>query len=375
MLKASQHSSKIGMGSVCFLNYDLGFGGTEKVIVSLANHFSSLGRKVTIVILSDRNDFAEFIKPEIEIVCLNINKIKFMPHKLIYFVIRNKFDNFISNVWPLTSLSFVVRLLSPKTKLIFIEHCNLSEQFKSRSKLFKSIQKISILFLYKFAHLIIGVSKGVKKDLEVMGVHKDKIQVINNPVISKPMQEIDMSNLVIKSWMRSRNKKLIAVGEFKAQKNFTNLVDAIYFAKYSLDLDLDLLILGDGDEKVHIAKKIKNMGLEKNIFLAGWVDDPLPYFDLADLFVLSSNYEGFGVVIVEAMSRGLNIVSTNCKSGPSEILLDGALGTLCEVNNHEALANAILHGLSHPIESDKLIKRSEDFSEKKIGMLYEDILI
>ena len=72
MLKASQHSSKIGMGSVCFLNYDLGFGGTEKVIVSLANHFSSLGRKVTIVILSDRNDFAEFIKPEIEIVCLNI---------------------------------------------------------------------------------------------------------------------------------------------------------------------------------------------------------------------------------------------------------------------------------------------------------------
>ena len=117
------------------------------------------------------------------------------------------------------------------------------------------------------------------------------------------------------------------------------------------------------------------MGLDKNIFLAGWIDDPLPYFDLADLFVLPSNYEGFGVVIVEAMSRGLNIVSTNCKSGPSEILLDGALGTLCEVNNHKALANAILHGLSNPINSDKLIKRSEDFSEKKIGKLYEDILL
>jgi glycosyltransferase involved in cell wall biosynthesis len=375
MLKAPQYSSKIEMGSVCFLNYDLGFGGTEKVIVSLANYFSSLGRKVTIVTLSNRNDFAEFIQPEIEIVCLNINKIKFMPHKLIHFVIKNKFDNFISNVWPLTSLSFVVRLFSPKTRLIFIEHCNLSEQFQSRSKLFKFVQKISILFFYKFAHLIIGVSKGVKEDLEIKGVHKHKIQVIHNPVISKPMQEIDMSNLVIKPWMLSRNKKLIAVGEFKAQKNFKNLVDAIYFAKFSLDLDLDLLILGDGDEKAYIAKKIINMGLDKNIFLAGWVDDPLPYFDLADLFVLPSNYEGFGVVIVEAMSRGLNIVSTNCKSGPNEILLDGALGTLCEVNDHEALANAILHGLSHPIEADKLIKRSEDFSEKKIGKLYEDILV
>ena len=80
------------MGSVCFLNYDLGFGGTEKVIVSLANYFSSLGRKVTILTLSDRNDFAEFIQPDIEIVCLNINKIKYLPHKLIHFVIRNKFD-------------------------------------------------------------------------------------------------------------------------------------------------------------------------------------------------------------------------------------------------------------------------------------------
>ncbi len=374
MLKVPEHSSKIGMGSVCFLNYDLGFGGTEKVIVSLANYFSSVGRKVIIVTLSDRNDFAEFIQPEIEIVCLKINKIKFLPHKLIRFVINNKFDNFISNVWPLTSLSFVVRLFSPKTRLIFIEHCNLSEQFQRRSKLFKFAQKISILFFYKFAHLIIGVSKGVKEDLEFMGVHKDKIQVIHNPVISKPMQEIDRSNLVVKSWMRSRNKKVIAVGEFKAQKNFTNLVDAIYFAKFNLDLELDLLILGDGVERAFIAKKITNMGLDKNIFLAGWVDDPLPYFDLADLFILSSSYEGFGVVIVEAMSRGLNIVSTNCKSGPSEILLDGALGTLCEVNDHEALANAILYGLSHPIEADKLIKRSEDFSEKKIGMLYEDIL-
>lgn len=375
MSHTTQFTSNPGMGSVCFLNYDLGFGGTEKVIVSLANHFSSLGKKVTILTLSERNDFLEFIEPEIEIVSLNIDKIKFLPLKLINFLRGNKFDNFISNVWPLTSLSFIVRFFSPKTRLIFIEHCNLSEQFQRRSKLFKFLQKISILFFYKFAHLIIGVSEGVKEDLVLKGVNKDKIQVIYNPVITKPLQKIDLSNLAVQNWTTSQKKKLIAVGEFKAQKNFGNLVDAIYFAKSSLNLDLDLLILGDGDEKPNISKKIIKMGLEKNIFLPGWVDDPLPYFDLADLFVLSSDYEGFGVVIVEALSRGLNIVSTNCKSGPSEILLDGALGTLCAVNDYESLANAILHGLTHPIERDELIKRSGDFSEKKIGKLYEDIII
>ena len=364
-----------GNSSICFLNYDLAFGGTEKVIVSLANHFQSLGKKVTILTLSDANDFIDFLHPDIAIECLQIAKMKLLVPKLSQFILKNKFDNFISNVWPLTSLSFIVRIFSQDTRLIFIEHCNLSEQFKSRSLFFRVAQKISIVIFYRFAHVIVGVSDGVKQDLVSKGLREHNIKVIYNPVITQPIESLDQSNQATKLWKLSDKKKLIAVGRFKAQKNFINLIDAIYFAKKNLGLDVSLLILGDGEERNKISSRIIELGLEGNIFLGGWVSDPLPYYDLSDLFILPSNYEGFGVVIVEAMSRGLNIVSTDCKSGPSEILQQGELGFLCHVNDPEALGYAIKNALDSPIKKELLIKRSEDFSEKIIGALYEDIIV
>jgi len=364
-----------GNSSICFLNYDLAFGGTEKVIVSLANHFQSLGKKVTILTLSDANDFIDFLHPDIAIECLQIAKMKLLVPKLSQFILKNKFDNFISNVWPLTSLSFIVRIFSQDTRLIFIEHCNLSEQFKSRSLFFRVAQKISIVIFYRFAHVIVGVSDGVKQDLVSKGLREHSIKVIYNPVITKPIESLDQSNQATKLWKLSDKKKLIAVGRLKAQKNFINLIDAIYFAKKNLGLDVSLLILGDGEERNKIFSRIIELGLEGNIFLGGWVSDPLPYYDLSDLFILPSDYEGFGVVIVEAMSRGLNIVSTDCKSGPSEILQQGELGFLCRVNDPEALGYAIKNALDSPIKKELLIKRSEDFSEKIIGALYEDIIV
>ena len=133
--------------------------------------------------------------------------------------------------------------------------------------------------------------------------------------------------------------------------------------------------MGDGAQRSMIENKIYNLDLKDNIFLAGWVDDPLPYFKSADLFVLSSDYEGFGMVIAEAMSQGLNVVATDCKSGPSEILQNGSLGFLSEVKNSESLGRAIDFALKNPIEPSKLIARSNDFSEKKVTSLYEEIII
>ena len=365
----------INSGSVCFLNYDLSFGGTEKVIASLANQLSNSGRAVSILTLSDNNDFKSFIQDDVEIISLNIPSIRYLIPSLVRFITNRRFDNFVANVWPLTSLAFVLRIFSRKTRLIFVEHCNLSEQFKGRSSLFKLLQKISIGIFYKFAHVIVAVSEGVKYDLVSKGVDKNKIQVIYNPVISRRIEQIDELNIPAQSWKELSSKKLIAAGRMKSQKNFINLVEAISHARKILHLDIGLLILGDGEERKSIESKIHSLQLQDCIFLAGWVDDPLPYFDLADLFVLSSDYEGFGVVIVEAMSQGLNIVSTNCNSGPSEILKNGELGFLCEVNNPVSLAEAIARSIQHPIESEALLARARDFSEIKIRKLYEEVLI
>jgi glycosyltransferase involved in cell wall biosynthesis len=366
-------------GSVCFLNYDLSFGGTEKVIVSLANYLSAQKRKVTILLLSNKNDFKDFLSPEVEIISLDISKIKYFIFYFAIFIRKQKFNNFISNVWPLTSLSFLVRALSPKTKLIYVEHCNLSEQFKERSYFFKICQNLSIKYLYKFAHSVVTVSAGLKDDLVKKGVLSTKITTIYNPVICVPPDEqteikIGNSDLIDK-WLTHPGKKIIAVGELKPQKNFINLVNAFSLLRKKIDIDASLLILGDGQEMNEIRNAIKSQDLDKHIFLPGWVKDPLPYFKFGDIFALSSNYEGFGVVIVEALSQGLNVVSTDCKSGPREILKDGEFGFLCPIQDSLAFAESMEKALKNPLPEAKLLQRSFDFTEEKIGKLYEEILL
>jgi glycosyltransferase involved in cell wall biosynthesis len=272
-----------------------------------------------------------------------------------------------------------VRALSPKTKLIYVEHCNLTEQFRERSYFFKICQNLSIKYLYKFAHSVVTVSAGLKDDLIKKGVLSSKITTIYNPVICVPPDEqteikIGNSDLIDK-WLTHSGKKIIAVGEFKPQKNFINLVNAFSLLRKKIDIDASLLILGDGQEMNEIRNAIKSQDLDKHIFLPGWVKDPLPYFKFGDIFALSSNYEGFGVVIVEALSQGLNVVSTDCKSGPSEILKDGEFGFLCPIQDSLAFAESMEKALKNPLPEAKLLQRSFDFTEEKIGKLYEEILL
>ena len=136
-----------------------------------------------------------------------------------------------------------------------------------------------------------------------------------------------------------------------------------------------MVILGDGEERVMLEKAIKSYNLEHSIFLPGWVDDPMPYLCLSDLLILSSDYEGFGLVIVEALSVGVNVVSTNCKTGPSEILKDGEFGFLCKVGNALSLANSVNIALENSLPKEQLISRASDFLPDKIIHQYEKILI
>ncbi|MBT6045933.1 MAG: glycosyltransferase, partial [Candidatus Scalindua sp.] len=104
--------------------------------------------------------------------------------------------------------------------------------------------------------------------------------------------------------------------------------------------------------------------------LPGFVTDPYPWFRSADLFVLSSRWEGFGNVIVEALECGVPVVSTNCLSGPAEILENGRYGKLVPVQDVEALADAIVNSLAGPHDREPLIRRAQDFSVRKISDQY-----
>ena len=135
-----------------------------------------------------------------------------------------------------------------------------------------------------------------------------------------------------------------------------------------------LMILGKGKDETKLRGIAKKLGIVDRVIFAGFQDDPTPFYATADLFVLSSDYEGFGNVIVEALSFGLPVVSTNCPSGPAEILENGRFGRLVPVGNPFKLAQAIDEALDESADCEALKRRANDFIPEIAARKYLELL-
>lgn len=169
----------------------------------------------------------------------------------------------------------------------------------------------------------------------------------------------------------------MGVGRLVKQKDFSTLVRA--FALVQQRCPVRLMILGDVDKrepsiKPQLEALVRELGLENEVALPGFVENPYNYMAKADVFVLSSIYEGFGNVVAEALATGTSVVSTNCESGPAEILENGKYGRLVPVGDAEALANGILATLSNPTDSEILQQRSQAFSVDRVVDQYLEVL-
>ena len=140
-----------------------------------------------------------------------------------------------------------------------------------------------------------------------------------------------------------------------------------------------LMILGDVDPrepdvKPELESLINKFGLQDDVLFLGFVDNPYAYMARANVFVLSSIYEGFGNVVAEAIAAGTPVVSTDCESGPAEILNKGQYGELVPVGDYEAMADAIVATLDQPIDTRVLKARSQAFTIDCIVRQYLDVL-
>jgi glycosyltransferase involved in cell wall biosynthesis len=210
--------------------------------------------------------------------------------------------------------------------------------------------------LYPWADGIVSVSQGVAEDLaKVTKLPKKRINLIYNPVIT-PELFVKAREKLNHPWFQPGEPPVIlAVGRLHLQKDYPTLLRA--FLRVRQLRRCRLVILGEGPEKDNLSNLINELGLQADVAMLGFVDNPYAYMKSSAAFVLSSAWEGFGNVIAEALAVGTPVVSTNCESGPAEILANGKYGELTPVGDAKAMTEAIdrvLAGKIKQVDTDWL---------------------
>lgn len=227
---------------------------------------------------------------------------------------------------------------------------------------------------YKWAHFIVAVSKGVADDIfDITGLPSDKIKVIYNPVVTPDIEE-RAAEPVDSTWlMEGTIPVVLGIGRLTKQKDFHTLIRAFILVRKTRHCRL--VILGEGGDLDSLRSLARDGGVEENVDFPGFQNNPFAWLVKSNLFVLSSRWEGFGIVIVEALALGIPVVSTDCPNGPSEILKDGKYGSLVPVEDPTALSEAILSALEDPLSPEILKKVAEEYTAEKIGGEYIQMLL
>ena len=227
--------------------------------------------------------------------------------------------------------------------------------------------------LFSGAAHFVGVSQGVSDSVvSTMGVERNKITTIYNPVATSHLQSKSAA-LPDHSWFLDGGAPVIlSAGRFTEQKGFSTLVRA--FALVTAQRSCRLVILGEGRERSRLRRMVRRLGFADRVSLPGWVENPFAFMSRASLFVVSSIYEGFSRVLVEALACGCPCVSTDCPAGPAEILRNGEFGPLVPVGDASALAAAMHHVLTSPPDRRVLQERAAQFSVERTAVEYEVLL-
>jgi glycosyltransferase involved in cell wall biosynthesis len=345
---------------------DLRGGGAERLHINLAKDWVKRGHSVEFFLMRKQGQLLSILPREIKVVSAEVVRIRNFILPIKRYLNVSKPDVVLSAMWPLTSITVLAWVLSGKQcKLFLSEHVILSASIVR--ELFLPLWLVSSLLkiTYPLASGIVAVSRSVKNDLCILGKFScDYIKVINNPIVADTSLNNGCDGEI---WGEGYDCHILSVGALKFEKNYKSLILA--FSHIFEEHNAKLIILGDGDERNNLEDLILKLGLQDRVLLPGFVLDPYPWYSSADLFVLSSLWEGFGNVIVEALEQGVPVVSTD-SGGPSEILKDGFYGKLVKIDDYNALSTAMNESLCGSHDSNFLINRAQDFSISRISTKY-----
>ncbi|NIR27780.1 MAG: glycosyltransferase [Gammaproteobacteria bacterium] len=387
-----------GVRHLALLMRSLNGGGIERMTLNLARAFTERGYRVDLVVARPRGPLAGQVPEEVRLIRLSPSSrlealralgaarasrvawplllgpcplmLRRLP-ALVRYLRRARPDALLaagtqSNLAALWARSAA----GIATRIVISERNTMSRVVRGAGRGFRRRYPSLAACSYPQADAVVAVSGGVADDLAATaGLPRAGIRVIHNPVLSaariacgvSPRPEGDRPPLVL------------SAGRLHRQKDFPTLLRA--FARVRTARSARLIILGDGPLRRSLRSLAARLGVADDLTLPGFVDEPMAWMTAASVFVLSSAWEGFGNVLCEALACGCPVVSTDCPSGPGEILDGGAYGTLVPVGDDVAMAGAILATLDARLDRGRLRRRATAFSVDAAAERYLDALL
>ncbi len=314
--------------------------------ISLNESFLKKKIKVNFVTLNSKRTIFSYLK--LKKIIRNILKKK--KYKKVILISNQNFANLFA---------YFVTSGFEKIKLIFIDRNHTDELFFDKKPwiFLKNLLIYTLIkFIYPKSHKVIVISKGLKESLKRIS-RKSKIQLIYNPAYDQKIQILAKKKIKFK--FNNNFKYIICVSRFTKRKGIEDLITSFNKCLQKLGY-LRLILIGYGSREKKIIKLINKKRISDKVTIIKNCTNPYPYIKLSDLFVFNSKYEGFGNVLVESIALDTPVISTNCNSGPSEILLNGKGGDLIPTyNNIDYLSKRILKFFSSPktlIKKNKMAK-------------------
>jgi len=365
-----------GQHELLFVLPSLGGGGAERATVDLLRGMDRRRFGITVALFTQSGSFLQQLPSDIQVVDLRGgSRYDFrLVWRLARLLARHS-PTIIFSVLRYANLVTLLahRLAGSQARIIINEQNLPSAEFALFGG--SRIKGGFLKWLYPQADLVTTISQGIASELtSVYAIPRHKLQVIPNPVDVARITALGSVKLE-HPWFQLGLPVLVAAGRLHPQKGFAYLIRA--FAIVRNAFPCKLVILGEGPQSSDLKQLVIGMRLSDDVALVGFQDNPYNYMRNAGVFVLSSLYEGFGNVLVEALALGVPVVATRCPVGPEEIITDELTGILVPPADENALAEAVLRVLKDAELRRRLSangpRRAADFAIECIVSQYESI--
>ena len=360
-------------GKIVFILPSLCVGGAEMNTVKLSNEMVRNGKEVYIITILNINNYEPELNRKIQVISLNCKRFISALQKLNKTLGKLNPEAIFTNMWPISLITILSLLTRPKliSRTIIIEHINITLGLKNSSIFERIAERIFHSFIGFFVKAVIGVSPGVVNSLlRSNNWAANKFKFIPNPIFQKDSLKINRT----KNFKRIPSTlNILAVGNFKPQKDYLTMFRVISRLKED-GVNVKLKIAGGGNSILKYKEMAKTMRLSDNIDFLGIIKDLNTLYKEADIYLMTSSWEGFGNTLAEALSNGCRCVATNCESGPGYILGNGKYGSLGRVGDPDSICSAIYKELKTEREIGIFEESIKDYSIEKITQAYLDLL-